>query len=231
MTVQTNQHDLRTVVQSDSQQTTKKAHHAARIWNRVADRYAAKPIADEEAYANKLAITREYLHPESQVLEIGCGTGSTALAHAQYVKHIYATDVSSRMIEIAKSKAVTANTTNVNFTCSEVNDVILPEASLDAVLMLNVLHVLADWRQQIATSYRILKPGGVLVSSTICMSDDQAFLKIPLLTGRIVGLLPQLSFFSRNELEHALTGVGFEIVHVSQPARKKAVFIVARKPL
>jgi len=40
-----------------------------------------------------------------QVLEFGRGTGSTAIAHALYVKHIHATDVSSKMFEITQGKA------------------------------------------------------------------------------------------------------------------------------
>jgi len=38
-------------------------------------------------------------------LEFGCGTGSTALLHASFVKHMTATDISDEMIEIAKQKA------------------------------------------------------------------------------------------------------------------------------
>ena len=66
-------------------------------------------MADQAAYERKLAITRECLNPDAQVLELGCGTGSTAIAHAPYVRHIRATDVSSRMIEIARSKAEVAS--------------------------------------------------------------------------------------------------------------------------
>jgi len=230
MAFQLNQHDRRAIAQSDIPPVTNQVHRTARIWNKVADRYAEKPVADEEAYARKLAITREYLHPTAQVIELGCGTGSTALAHAPYVRHIRATDVSSRMIEIARSKGNTAGIANVDFECLDVNDVLLPDACVDVVLMLNVLHVLTDWRQHIEMSYRILKPGGVLVTSTMCMSDDFNFLRIPLTAGRIVGLVPQLSFFTRDELEQAFGDAGFKLQHASEPERKKASFLVSRKP-
>jgi len=138
--------------------------------------------------------------------------------------------VSSRMIEIAKGKALAAGITNVEFVCNDVNDVLFPDACLDVVLMLNVLHVFTNWRQQISMSYRILKPGSVLVSSTMCFNDGLAFMRIPLTVGRMVGLVPPLSFFTRDELEHALTQVGFEIEHASDPEHKKAAFLIARKP-
>ena len=63
---------------------------SAKFWDRIAARYSKKPVADEAAYQKKLQITRKYLRPDSRVLEFGCGTGSTAIAHAAHVKHVLA---------------------------------------------------------------------------------------------------------------------------------------------
>ena len=49
---------------------------AAQFWDKVADKYSKQPIADEAAYQQKLAVTRNYFRPDMEVLEIGCGTGS-----------------------------------------------------------------------------------------------------------------------------------------------------------
>ena len=206
-------------------------NHTARFWDRIAHRYAAKPVADQGAYERKLAITREYLNLESNVIELGCGTGSTAIAHAPYVRHIQATDVSSRMIEIARGKAAAARIDNVDFTFSAVNDMYVLEGSFDAVLALSLLHLLEDWRDLIAAAYRMLKPDGVLVTNTMCMADDFSWLRTVAPLGRMVGLLPHLSFFSREEMERALVSTGFRIEHGWQPAPKRGVFHVARKPL
>ncbi len=73
----------------------------SRFWDRIADRYARRPVADAKAYQKKLQITRDFLRPDMIVLKFGCGTGATAIAHAPFLKHIQATDISSRMIEIA----------------------------------------------------------------------------------------------------------------------------------
>ena len=48
----------------------------AKIWNRFADRYYASPISDEESYQKKLELTRNYMSPQSKILEFGCGTVS-----------------------------------------------------------------------------------------------------------------------------------------------------------
>ena len=49
--------------------------HSSVFWDKVAERYSKKPVANEAAYQRKLRVTREYLRPDMQVLEIGCGTG------------------------------------------------------------------------------------------------------------------------------------------------------------
>ena len=60
----------------------------SKFWNKRADKYSQRPIADESAYQKKLETTRRYFQPDMEILEIGCGTGSTAIAHAPFVKHI-----------------------------------------------------------------------------------------------------------------------------------------------
>ena len=206
------------------------ANRSAQIWDRMAARYAAKPVADLETYERKLMITRQYIDTQSEVLELGCGTGSTAIAHSPYVKHIHATDFSPRMIDIARRKAAAAAADNVDFECCGVETLRYAEKSIDVVLTLNLLHLLQDWQQQISMAFQILRPGGVLISSTICMRDELAFMRLPATVGRVVGLMPLLSFFTRDELEHTMIAAGFEIRQAWQPAPRSAVFIVARKP-
>jgi len=75
-----------------------------KFWDKISARYAKQPIADEAAYQTKLQVTREYLEPEMEVLEISCGTGSTAIIHAPYVKHIRAIDISPKMIAMHKTR-------------------------------------------------------------------------------------------------------------------------------
>ena len=48
-----------------------------KFWDGIAERYAARPVTDEAAYADTLARVRSYLGPDDRVREIGCGTGST----------------------------------------------------------------------------------------------------------------------------------------------------------
>jgi ubiquinone/menaquinone biosynthesis C-methylase UbiE len=200
-----------------------------RFWDRIAERYAKRPVADQAAYQKKLQVTRKYFQPNMAVLEIGCGTGSTAIAHAPYVKHILAIDTSSKMIEIARGKAEAGKVENVTFRQSTIEDFHAPDRSFDAVLGLNILHLLDNKEEVIAKVHRMLKPGGIFVTSTACIGDTMKFFRFVVPIGKFFGLMPTVKVFTTKELENSLTGFGFAIDYQWQPGKGKAVFIVARK--
>ena len=202
---------------------------ASRFWDRMADRYVASPIADVPSYEKKLDITRGYLRPDMEVLEVGCGSGATALLHAPHVKHILATDFSARMIEIAKARAAEQGVTNVTFEQADITSLDKPDGSFDMVLALSVLHLMEDRDAAIGTIHRLLKPGGYFISSTACMGDSVGFFKYIGPVGRTLGLLPILNVMTRRELVESIEGAGFSLAHNWQPGRNKAVFIVAQK--
>jgi ubiquinone/menaquinone biosynthesis C-methylase UbiE len=204
-------------------------NRTARFWDRIAKRYAGRPVADEASYEEKLRITREYLSPDMNVLEIGCGTGSTALALAPGVGHILATDISANMIEIARGKLQAEGIDNVAFEQSTVEALTVAPGSMDAVLAHNILHLLDDWQSAIPAMRDVLKPGGVFVSSTACLGDSMNYLRPVAALGRLLNLLPLVRFFSKSELVDCMTAHGFTIEHQWQPKRQAAVFIVARK--
>ena len=202
---------------------------SAKFWDKMAERYSKRPIADEAAYEKKLQVTREYFRPDMEVLEFGCGTGSTAIAHAPYVKHIQAIDISANMIEIARGKADARKIDNVTFERSSIDEFSVPDQALDAVLGLNILHLLEDKDEVISKVHRMLKPGGIFVTSTVCLGDSMKFFKMIAPIGQFLGLMPLVKVFSSRELEDSLTDAGFEIDHQWQPGKYKAVFIVAKK--
>lgn len=202
----------------------------SRFWDRIAERYARRPVADEAAYQKKLEITRGYFHPDSAVLEFGCGTGSTAIAHAPHVRHIRAVDFSAQMLEIARRKAAASGVANITFEQAVIDTVAVEDHSVDVVLALSLLHLLEDRDAAIARIYTALKPGGVFVSNTACIGDMAWVFPIVIAVGRFVGLVPLVKVFTLQALEDSLTGAGFRIETQWQPGKGKAVFIVARKP-
>lgn len=202
---------------------------SVKFWDKIAERYSKQPIADEAAYQKKLQVTREYFRPDMEVLEFGCGTGSTAIAHAPYVKHILAIDISSKMIAIAQGKADAENIKNITFTRSTIADFSAPDGSLDAVLGLSILHLLDNKEDVIARVHKMLKPGGIFVTSTACLGDTMKFFKLVVPIGRFFGLMPLVKVFTTRELIASLTEAGFAIAHQWQPGKNTGVFIVAKK--
>ena len=199
------------------------------FWNKLADKYSRRPIADEAAYQKKLDATREYFQSDMDVLEIGCGTGSTAIAHAPYVAHFLATDLSTRMVEIAKDKAKAAGIDNVTFEAASVDALDVPDASIDVVMAHNILHLLEDREQVIADVHKMLKPGGAFVSSTACIGDMMLPLRLIVPVGRFLRLFPLVKVFSVAELKDSLENAGFEIDYEWQPKKSAAAFIICRK--
>ncbi len=198
------------------------------FWEKIAKTYSKQPVADEAAYQKKLRVTRDYFRPDMEVLEFGCGTGSTAITHSPYVKHIQAIDISSKMIEIAQGKADAKNIENIAFQRSSIDEFSAPDQSFDAVMGHSILHLLSNKEEAIAKVYEMLKPGGIFVTSTVCIGDTMKFIKFVAPIGKLFGLI--LKFFTAKELEDSLTGAGFEIDYQWQPpGKEKVVFIVAKK--
>ena len=201
----------------------------SRFWNKRADNYSKRPVSDEATYEKKLEITRKYFRPDMEVLELGCGTGSTALAHAPYVKHILATDLSTRMVEIGRDKAKAAGIDNVTFAAASADGLDVPDGSIDAVMGHNLLHLLENKEQVIDDVHRMLKTGGLFVTSTACIGDMMFLFRLIVPVGRSLRLFPLVKVFTAAELKQSLDKAGFEIEHEWLPKKNAALFIICRK--
>lgn len=201
----------------------------AKFWDKIARKYSTQPVADEAAYQKKLETTQGYFRTDMNIFEFGCGTGSTAIAHAPKIKHIRAIDISSRMIDIARTKAEKKGIKNITFEVNTIEAIELSDESFDMVLGMSILHLLEDKDAAIAKVHRLLRPGGLFVSSTACLRDMSIFIRLILPVGRAIGKFPFVDVFSKEDLLQALRDAGFQIENDWQPGKGKAVFVVARK--
>lgn len=201
-----------------------------RFWDRFAERYAKQPIADEKTYQKKLEMTQAFLTESSRVLEFGSGTGSTALIHAPKVNQIVAVDTSAKMTEIANRKLRDRGFTNVEFRQTDLFDPAFETGTFDAVLGLNILHLITDFRSAIRRAYDLLVTGGVFVTSTVCLRDQMPLLQLVLPIGSALGMIPKVQFISVPELEDAMVAAGFSIVRRLEGKKAlSAHFVVAQK--
>lgn len=201
---------------------------AQKFWDKSAARYARSKIRDEASYQRKLAKTQEYFRPDSRVLEFGCGTGTTAIIHAPHVSHIHATDLSGNMLEIAEGKAKAAGIDNIHFERGTLESLTLEPASYDAVLGLNILHLLEDVEGTVSRVHGLLKPGGIFVSSSAVVEALPWYWRALIPVAQLFGLAPYVARFSKEGLVSMLTRAGFNIDHEWQP-NPMSVFIVAQK--
>ncbi len=204
---------------------------SATFWNRIAEKYAKSPVSDPDSYELKLKRTQEFFTPESKVLEFGCGTGTTALIHAPYVKSILATDISEKMIDICNRKLADTEYTNVEFRQGTLNTLELEPNSFDVVMAHSILHLVPDMDAALAKTYEVLKPGGIFVSSTVCISETAARFMIPILRiGRWFGRFPYVRSVKVATVEQKVKDAGFDIVERTSPGSKMICFLIARKP-
>lgn len=205
---------------------------AEAFWNKIAPKYAKTAVPDEHVYTRKLRITQSYLKPDMRVLEFGCGTGTTALHHAPFVKEYIATDIAREMIRIAEQKRSDNGAANVQFSVGTINSAWERKQKFDAVLGLNVVHLLPDWRTQIEAVYRLLPAGGLFITSTACLKErlPWSWLRFvaPLL--QTLHVFPTLAFFNKREFRDCIAQTGFEIVHDWSPESSPMTsFLVCRK--
>ncbi len=211
---------------------------AAQFWNKVANRYAKSPIANVEAYEATLDHTLANLNPSDVVLELGCGTGTTALKLASSVSRYVASDFAANMVEIGRRKAEDAGLDKLEFQVGQLGDPDFGQGSYDAVLSFNMLHLLDDLPAALQQIHGLVRPGGHFISKTPCWPTRSVPLKyralsVMLPVMRLLGKAPDyVNLRTIPELESLIRAAGFELVEVGDyPNHPPSHFIVARRPL
>jgi len=204
-----------------------------KFWDGIAAKYAKSPIRDMPAYELTLERTESYLKQTDQVLELGAGTGTTAIRLAPAVAKMVATDFSGALLNVGRERAAKQKVVNVKFTKAAVAEA--PSGPFDVVMAFNLLHLLEDLKGSLTEAYARTKPGGYFISKTTCTPHRGA----PLHFRMIMAVLPIMQFFgkapyvrmrSEQELENAIEQAGFVIVETGNyPANPPNRFIVARK--
>lgn len=207
----------------------------AQFWDKAAEKYAKDPISDMEGYTYTLERTRSYLSPSDHVLELGCGTGSTALELADSVGKITASDIAPSMIRIAKEKAATASITNVQFLTADLFDPANEQGPFDAILAHNVLHLIEEVPAALNRINGLLKPNGLFISKTFCVDPERLTftiraMKVVLPFLQMIRKAPFVTFMTSTQYEQAITAAGFKIIETGNyPSTEARRYVVAKK--
>ncbi len=201
------------------------------FWDRTAEKYSRSAISDQAGYQRTLKRTSEFLTADHRVLELGCGTGTTAFSLAGKVESYLATDISSEMIAIAREKQKLEPQQSLRFAAGTAES-ISDAGSFDAVLCFNYLHLVRDIRGTLCRIHSLLAPGGVFVSKTPCVGDMNVLIRFALPMMRAVGKAPYACVFKASDLQNWIEQAGFAVVAVENHGAQRGEarpYIAAKK--
>ena len=181
---------------------------------------------------NPLAVAQ--LREGERVLDLGSGGGIDVLLSARRVGSTgfaYGLDMTDEMLELARANAAKAGAANVEFVKGTIEDIPLPDASIDVVISNCVINLSTDKSAVIAEMFRVLTPGGRLGISDV-VAEDQLSPAERAERGSYVGCIA--GALSRTEYVEGLTAAGFvdpEVVftHEAAPGMHGAI-VRAVKP-
>ena len=168
------------------------------------------------------------------VADIGCGTGTDACIAAGLVGssgQVFGIESDSNSLTTARQQASHSRLRNITFTKAYAEKLPLPNECADVVISNGTLSQCANKVKVITEIFRILKPGGFFVSSTVCLANSPwRFIKPLVPLGKLLGLMPDLFILEEAELANNIEDAGFEIETRWRHGKDNInVFIIARK--
>jgi arsenite methyltransferase len=168
------------------------------------------------------------------VLDLGSGAGADVLIAARRVAptgRAIGLDMTDEMLELARANARKAGVGNAEFLKGYLEDIPLPDASVDVVISNCVINLAADKRRVLAEASRVLRPGGRFAVSDVVADpdmDEATRADMRQWTGCIAGAL------TRDEFEGALREAGLEDIEIDETHRvhehASSAIVRARKP-
>ena len=158
------------------------------------------------------------LNPGETVLDLGSGGGIDVLLSARRVGpagKAYGLDMTDEMLALARENQRKAGATNVEFLKGEIENIPLPDNSVDVIISNCVINLSADKDRVLREAFRVLKPGGRLaVSDVVTRGDvpDQVRQSMLLWVGCIAGALEETSYRTK------LSAAGFQGIDI-EPTR------------
>jgi ubiquinone/menaquinone biosynthesis C-methylase UbiE len=162
---------------------------------------------------NPLAVAE--LHEGETVLDLGSGGGIDVLLSARRIGPTgtaYGLDMTDEMLELARRNADEAGATNVTFLKGEIEDIPLPDASVDVVISNCVINLSNDKPAVFAETHRVLRPGGRLGVSDV-VAEDHLSLADRAALGEHVGCVA--GSLTLGEYRDQLAAAGFADIDVT----------------
>ena len=174
------------------------------------------------------------LHEGETVLDLGSGAGADILISARRVGpagRAIGLDMTDEMLDLARRNAADAGIENAVFLKGYLEDIPLPDDSVDVVISNCVINLAADKPTVLAEAARVLKPGGRFAVSDVIADDDMDEVTrrdMEQWTGCVAGAL------TRDEFEQGLVATGLTDIEINTTHRVRehasSAIVRARKP-
>jgi SAM-dependent methyltransferase len=174
------------------------------------------------------------LHEGETVLDLGSGAGADVLISARRVGasgKAIGLDMTDQMLELARANAAESGVENVEFLKGYIEDIPLPDDSVDVVISNCVINLAADKGRVLREAARVLRPGGRFTVSDVIADDNMdadTRADMQQWTGCIAGAL------TRGQFEAALSDAGLVDLEIQETHRvhehASSAIVRARKP-
>ncbi|HEY8813916.1 MAG TPA: arsenite methyltransferase [Candidatus Dormibacteraeota bacterium] len=179
------------------------------------------------------------LAPGQVVLDLGSGAGLDVLLSARRVApggHAYGVDMTDEMLELANTNAKRSGVSNATFLKGTIENIPLPDSSIDVVISNCVINLAEDKSAVIKEAFRVLRPGGLFAVADMVELDtlDPAVKKsLDSWAGCISGTIP-IDAYRKALLDAGFQDPDFQ-VHATQSipgvdGKVGSTYIRARKP-
>ena len=165
----------------------------------------AEAVAASLGCGNPTALAR--LNPGETILDLGSGGGIDVLLSAKRVGptgKVYGLDMTDEMLDLARENQRKAGLTNVEFLNGDIEQIPLPDNSVDVIISNCVINLAADKDRVLAEAFRVLNPGGRFAVSDIVVRGPvpaEIRLSVELWIGCVAGALDESEY--RNKLAQA----------------------------
>jgi arsenite methyltransferase len=198
------------------------------------------------------------LKPGETVLDLGSGGGIDVLLSARRVGpsgKAYGLDMTDEMLELARENQHKAGATNVEFLKGEIENIPLPDNSVDVIISNCVINLSGEKDKVLREAFRVLKPGGRFAMSDVVVRGEvpaEVRRSVELWIGCLAGALEDTEYrdklaaagfegigiqptriYTAEDARQFLTGQGFDVDRIAaqMDGRFNSAFVRAVKPL
>lgn len=159
------------------------------FWDKVAGIYDYAEKLNSKVYDELTETTARLIPRGANVLDCAAGTGALSIAAAKRANSVLCTDMSDKMLNVAKKKAKKLHLNNISFGKRNVFALPDEDETYDVVIAGNVLHLLDNPENAVRELFRVVKKGGRLLLPTFLIKNN-LFIEVY----KLIGFTPSTNY-------------------------------------